>query len=179
MLQAIPGWTTFTTDDMHSKMSLTSQERQTGTCTQFHKQILTRSNILNVFIVVAFMNIMHSSITETQIKPTNLVKSACSSQDNVRVFHLNHSLSQTDQIRTDPNSATCHLQEHKQWLRKRSQRTTWTLLPQRNQVHILTILIVIISLYAWEDSPAMVPEPLRFSTPRPSSFPMMSVMMYL
>lgn len=49
----------------------------------------------------------------------------------------------------------------------------------RNEQEALTILIVTISSYAWDDSPAIIPEPRRFSTPSPSSFPMMSVMMYL
>ena len=43
----------------------------------------------------------------------------------------------------------------------------------------LTMLMVITSLYAWDVSPAIIPEQRRFSTPSPSSFPMMSVMMYL
>lgn len=43
----------------------------------------------------------------------------------------------------------------------------------------LTMLMVTISSYACDDSPAIVPDPLRFSTPSPSSFPMTSVMTYL
>lgn len=39
--------------------------------------------------------------------------------------------------------------------------------------------MVTISSYASEDSPAIMPEPFRFSTPRPLSFPMISVMTYL
>lgn len=53
------------------------------------------------------------------------------------------------------------------------------LITDHEQILNLTMLIVMTSLYAWEVSPAMVPEPLRFSTPSPSSLPMMSVMMYL
>lgn len=47
----------------------------------------------------------------------------------------------------------------------------------RSQGEALTMLIVTISSYAWDDSPAIMPEPRRFSTPSPSSFPKMSVMM--
>lgn len=62
---------------------------------------------------MTLMNIVYLSVTVTLVKPTNLVKCTCSSQDDVRVFHLNHSLSQTDQIGSDSNRATCDLQEHK------------------------------------------------------------------
>lgn len=49
----------------------------------------------------------------------------------------------------------------------------------RGRAHGCTMLMVTISSYAREDSPATVPAALRFSTPSPSSFPMMSRRTYL
>lgn len=111
-----PLLTIFTTDGMHSKISLTSwwdNFWQTGSFTSKTEQVYSNKCVY----FTDFNEYCLLSITVTLVKSTNLVKSACSSQDNVRVFHLNHSLSQTHQIGSDSNSTTCYLQEHKKWLR--------------------------------------------------------------
>lgn len=44
---------------------------------------------------------------------TNLVQGTGSSQDDVRVFHLDNPLPQTNKIRSNSNGPTSHLQCHK------------------------------------------------------------------
>lgn len=107
---------------------------------------------------------------------THLVEGSGSGQDDVRVLDLDGPLAESHQVCADPDGPTRHLSnktmlDYKQILLYR-------------QISLLnkyfsTRFMVMISSYASEDSPAIIPEPLRFSTPKPSSFPMMSVILYL
>lgn len=44
------------------------------------------------------------------LSPEHFVQCSCPRQDNVRVLYLDHTLAKTQQVRTNPNSTTGHLQ---------------------------------------------------------------------